>query len=59
MLNGAVTRSEGTGFIQGLAVLLPGHLAAMKLVKNVEGQVEVLLVMRDYGVGEERGFFAR
>lgn len=28
----------------------------MKLAKNLKGQVEVLLIMRDYGVGEERGF---
>ena len=28
-----------------------------KLVKNLRGQVGVLLVVRNYGVGEERGIF--
>lgn len=30
----------------------------MKLVKNLKGQVVVLLVVRNYGVGEERGIFS-
>lgn len=43
------------GFTPGLAGP-PTRSLTMKLVKHVEGQVEVLLIVKDYGEGEKRGF---